>query len=97
MFTKKYSPSIKANNQLRDKVVAEINSFIYRLERGRHSSESDHEAILRIIEDLKADVEILSNTVGTGEENIGALALYRGSQCGVNRAEAFQSVFSLEV
>ena len=74
MFTKKYSPSIKANNQLRDKVVAEINSFIYRLERGRYSSESDHEAILRIIEDLKADVEILSNTVGTGEENIGALA-----------------------
>lgn len=74
MFTKKYSPSIKANNQLRDKVVAEINSFTYRLERGRYSSESDQDAILRIVEDLKADVEILSNTVGTGEENIGALA-----------------------
>lgn len=74
MFNRKYSPSIKANNQLKDKVVAEINAFVYRLERGRYTSESDQEAILRIIEDLKSDVEILSNTVGTGEENIGALA-----------------------
>ena len=74
MFNRKYSPSIKANNQLKDKVVAEINAFVYRLERGRYTSESDQESILRIIEDLKSDVEILSNTVGTGEENIGTLA-----------------------
>jgi len=74
MFGKKYSPSIKANNQLRDKVVGEINSFIYRLERGRFTSEADKEAIVRIVEELKADVELLSNTVGTGHEDIGALA-----------------------
>lgn len=74
MFAKRYVPSIKNNNQLKEKVVNEINSFIYRLERGRFSTEADQDAILRIIEDLKADVESLSNTVGTGEENIGALA-----------------------
>ena len=74
MFAKKYVPSIKNNNQLKEKVVNEINSFIYRLERGRFSTEADQDAILRIIEELKADVETLSNTVGTGEENIGALA-----------------------
>lgn len=74
MFGKKYNPSIKNNNQLKEKVVNEINSFIYRLERGRFSSEADQDAVIRIIEELKADVETLSNTVGTGEENIGALA-----------------------
>lgn len=74
MFGKKYYPSIKNNNQLRDKVVGEIGAFIYRLERGRFDSEADKDAVIRIIEDLKADVETLSNTVGTGEENIEALA-----------------------
>ena len=74
MFGKRYVPSIKNNNQLKEKVVNEINSFIYRLERGRFSTEADRDEVLNIIAELKADVEILGNTVGTGEENIGALA-----------------------
>ena len=74
MFEKKYSPSIKNNNNLRDKVVSEVGSFIYRLEHGRFDSEADKDAVIRIIEDLKSDVETLSNTVGTGDENIEALA-----------------------
>ena len=74
MFGKRYVPSIKNNNQLKEKVVNEINSFIYRLERGRLSTEADQDEILRIIDELKVDVETLSNTVGTGEENIGVLA-----------------------
>ena len=74
MLGKKYTPSIKNNNQLKEKVVNEINAFIYRLERGRFASEADPDALIRIIEDLKADVEILNNTVGTGEENIESLA-----------------------
>lgn len=74
MFGKRYVPSIKNNNQLKEKVVNEINSFIYRLERGRLSTEADQDEILRIIDELKADVETLGNTVGTGEENIGVLA-----------------------
>lgn len=74
MFGKKYTPSIKNNNQLKEKVVNEINAFIYRLERGRFTSEADQDALVRIIEDLKSDVELLNNTVGTGEENVGALA-----------------------
>lgn len=74
MFGKKYSPSIKNNNQLRDKVVNEVGAFIYRIEHGRFDSESDKDAVIRIIEDLKTSVESLANTVGTGEENIGILA-----------------------
>lgn len=74
MFGKKYFPSIKNNNQLRDKVVAEMNAFIYRIDRGRFSSEVEKDSVIQVVNDLKADVELLSNTVGTGEENIEALA-----------------------
>ena len=74
MLKKKYFPSIKNNNLLKQKVVNEINAFIYRIERGRVASEADRDALARIVEDLKADVEILNNTVGTGEENIESLA-----------------------
>ena len=74
MFGKRYTPSIKNNNQLKEKVVNELNAFIYRLERGRTTTEADRDALLKIGEELKSDIEILSNTVGTGEENIETLA-----------------------
>ena len=74
MFGKKYSPSIEKNNQLKEKVVNEINAFIYRLERGRFASEADQDVLVHVIEDLKADTELLNHTVGTGEENVESLA-----------------------
>lgn len=74
MFGKKYTPSVKNNMQLKEKVVNEINSFIYRLERGRVTSEAEQDALVRVIYDLKADVEALNNSVGTGTEDIEATA-----------------------
>lgn len=74
MFKRKYTPSIKKNNALRDKVVSEVRSFIYRIERGRFSSVADKDAIMKIVAGLKLSVEELENIVGTGEENIGAIA-----------------------
>ena len=74
MFGKKYSPSIKNNNQLRDKVVSEVGAFVYRLEHGRFDSEADKDAVIRIAEDLKSSVEALKYAVGTGEENIESFA-----------------------
>lgn len=74
MFGKKYTPSIKNNMQLKEKVAGEVGAFIYRLERGRFDSEADKDAVIRIIEDLKSSLEMLKNTVGTGEEDIEALA-----------------------
>ena len=74
MFKKKYTPSIKANNQLRDKVANEVKAFIYRLERGKYESGADQDTMRGVIENLKNDVDTLSNTVGTGEENLEALS-----------------------
>ena len=74
MFGKKYTPSIKNNMQLTEKLVNEITTFIYRVERGRVDSDAEQEELLSIISDLKESVSALSNTVGTGEENIEATA-----------------------
>lgn len=70
MFNKKYTPSIKNNNQLKEKAVSELKSLIYRLEHGKYDSEADSDAISRIAEELKYDAESLENAVGTGEENV---------------------------
>ena len=70
MFNKKYTPSIKNNNQLKEKAVAELKALIYRLEHGKYDSEADSDAIARIADELKYDAESLENTVGTGEENV---------------------------
>ena len=74
MFKKKYTPSIKNNNVLRDKVSGELLSLIYRLEHGKYASEADGESIARIVEELKIDAEALSHAVGTGEENVEHVA-----------------------
>ncbi len=67
---KKYIPSIKANNQLKEKAVNELKGVIYRLEHGKYESEADSEAVSRIADELKYDTEALQNTVGTGDENV---------------------------
>ena len=74
MFKKKYIPSIKNNNLLRDKVSSELMALIYRLEHGKYDSEADSEAISRMVEELKIGAEALSHSVGTGEENVEPLA-----------------------
>ena len=74
MFEKKYSPSIKNNNNLRDKVVSEVGSFLYRLEHGRFDSEADKESVIRVAETIRESIEMLKNSVGTGEENVEVLA-----------------------
>lgn len=67
---KKYSPSVKSNNQLREKAVAEVKALIYKLERGRYDSDLAQDAVLSLIADLKENVDSLENTVGLGTENI---------------------------
>ena len=70
MLNKKYIPSIKNNNQLKQKAVDELKALIYRLEHGKYDSEADSDAIARIADELKYDTESLENTGGTGEENV---------------------------
>ncbi len=73
-FKKKYTPSIKANNQLKEKAINELTAFIYRVEKGHFDTEADKDAVMHIVAELSEDTKTLANTVGTGEEPIDVLA-----------------------
>ncbi len=71
---KKYSPSIKANNMLKEKAVAEVNGILYRFEHGKYSADIEQRNISSVLEDLRLDVEMLEHSVGTGEEKVDVVA-----------------------
>lgn len=70
---KKYSPSVKNNNELKQKVVNELKALVYRLEKGRHGA-LDGDSVADVLSELKEQMSALENCIGTGEENIGVLA-----------------------
>lgn len=70
---KKYSPSVKNNNELKQEVVNELKALVYRLEKGRHGA-LDGDSVADVLSELKEQMSALENCIGTGEENIGVLA-----------------------
>lgn len=74
MKLNKYKPSVKDNNRLRDEVQGELKSLIYKLERGKYDESLDADVIADIAEQLRAASEGLAYSLGTGEENVGAIA-----------------------
>ena len=73
MFTKKYQPSVKANNALKEEIVNELKALIYRLEKGRFDDRLDKESVEAAVGEIKAAAEGLEYAIGTGEENIAAV------------------------
>ena len=69
----KYSPSIKNNNDLRDKAVNEINAFIYLVDNKRINSQVKPDELISAIKGLKDSVRDLENAYGTGKEDIGLI------------------------
>ena len=74
LFKKKYTPSIKSNNQLKEKAINEITAFVYRVEHGRFDTEADKDSVIAMVEELSLDIKKLAGTVGTGEEKVDYLA-----------------------
>ena len=70
---KKYTPSVKNNNELKQEVVNELKALVYRLEKGRHGA-LDGDSVAEVLSGLKEQTSALENCIGTGEENIGVLA-----------------------
>ncbi|MBO5009506.1 MAG: hypothetical protein J6D20_02230 [Clostridia bacterium] len=73
-FKKKYTPSVKANNQLKEKAINELTAFIYSVEKGHFDTEADKDAVMHIVAELSEDTKALANTVGTGNEPIDGIA-----------------------
>ena len=74
MFNKKYKPSVKANNELKEEAVKGLKEIIYKLEKGRFDDSLDKETVGNIIKDVKAAAEGLEYSIGTGDENVYAIA-----------------------
>lgn len=70
---KRYTPSVKNNNELKQEVVNELKALVYRLEKGRHGA-LDGDSVAEVLSGLKEQTGALENCIGTGEENIGVLA-----------------------
>ena len=50
---KKYKPSVKANNELKEEVVKELKAIIYKLEKGKFDDSLDKETVENIIKDAE--------------------------------------------
>jgi hypothetical protein len=70
---KKYIISVKANNEKKDKILSELKSLLYKLEKGKYTGELDSSSVLKIVESLKSDTNDFENAIGTGKENINKL------------------------
>lgn len=70
---KRYTPSVKNNNELKQEVANELKALVYRLEKGRHGA-LDGDSVAEVLSGLKEQTGALENCIGTGEENIGVLA-----------------------
>lgn len=70
---KRYTPSVKNNNELKQEVVNELKALVYRLEKGRHGV-LDGDSVAAVLSGLQEQMNALENCIGTGEENIGVLA-----------------------
>jgi len=72
---KKYTPSIKTNNNLRNEIAEELNAIIFKLEKGKYNKNLDSEIMVGLIGQLKEDYEALINAIGNGKEDINNIYL----------------------
>ena len=70
---KKYSPSFKNNNVLKQKTINELKMLIFKLENGKFNASLNAETVVAVLEGLKEQCAALNDCIGTGEENIGVL------------------------
>lgn len=89
---KKYTPSVKNNNDCRDKVLAELKALLYRLEKGKYDSGLDAEAVASVEEQLKEQYSDLEYCIGTGLEDVGILYEDAQKQISVLKKACSQSM-----
>lgn len=67
---KKYIPSAKNNNQLKEETVKSLKSFSYGLNKGKYNKELDKDTVNIAINTLDTEISQLENAVGLGNEDI---------------------------
>ena len=90
-MVKRYTPSVKNNNELKQEVVNELKALVYRLGKGKHGA-LDGDSVAAVLANLREQMSALDNCIGTGEEDIGVLAKDAFAQIKVLKKEADGSV-----
>ena len=67
---KKYTPSVKNNNQIKEEIMQELQSFLYRVEKGKYNSSMDKETVRDVYESMNEAFDSLSGTIFTGDEDL---------------------------
>ena len=67
---KKYTPSVKNNNQIKEEIMQELKSFLYRVEKGKYNSSMDKETVRDVYESMNEAFDSLSGTIFTGDEDL---------------------------
>ena len=68
---KKYTPSVKVNNELKNEIAEELNAIIFKIEKGKYNKNLNASTMLGMAAQLKEDSELLVNAIGNGKEDIG--------------------------
>lgn len=70
MFKKKYNPSVKANNKIREELVQELNPVVFKMEKGKFNTKLDKATMESLTDTVKNVCIMLDDTIFTGEEDI---------------------------
>ena len=67
---KKYIPSIKNNNNLKNEFLKEYKQVLFKINKGKINTYLEYNDIKPIIDSLDKNINDFEGTLGTGEENI---------------------------
>lgn len=90
---KKYTPSVKNNNQVKDELMQEMKAFLYRIEKGKYGKNLDKDTVKEVYDSLANAADGLSGIIFTGDEDLTMVNEKIGS-CLVNVKKALEQDYS---
>ena len=90
---KKYTPSVKNNNQVKDELMQEMKAFLYRIEKGKYGKNLDKDTVKEVYDSLANAADGLGGIIFTGDEDLTMVNEKIGS-CLVNVKKALEQDYS---
>ena len=90
---KKYTPSVKNNNQVKDELMQEMKAFLYRIEKGKYGKNLDKDTVKEVYDSLANAADGLGGIIFTGGEDLTMVNEKIGS-CLANVKKALEQDYS---
>lgn len=90
---KKYTPSVKNNNQVKDELMQEMKAFLYRIEKGKYGKNLDKDTVKEVYDSLANAADGLGGIIFTGDEDLTMVNDKIGS-CLANVKKALEQDYS---